>query len=331
MCSILMRRAAAAAASVATAAAAYHATASLRAELSPAPRALARRFTSKPPQPKQEGLQRKPLAESFRLNRRVALVTGASRGLGLAMAIGLADQGAHVVLGGRDAETLAVARAALLLQSPAAACSTVAFDAADEASCCAAVAEVARVAGHTPDILVNNAGINHRLPLDDFTLDKFNAVLAANLAGPFVLSRECARGMKARGWGRILNVGSIMSHVGREGLHAYASSKHAIAGLTRSLAAELGGDGVCVNCICPGYFPTDLTQRLQSDAAFSGAVRRRTPAGRWGRPDELAGPAVFLCSDAASYVNGTTLLVDGGMTSTFHERGGEADACMVGA
>jgi len=257
----------------------------------------------------------------FRLDGKVALVTGGSRGLGYAMAVGLAQQGAHVVIGGTNPTTLESARAALLEQVPAARCDVVAFDVGDAAACKAAVREVAACTGRSPDILVNNAGINRRLRLSEFDTETFEAVLRANLIGPFVLCREVAGPMQERGWGRIVNVGSIMSHVGAANLHAYCASKHALSGLTKSLATELGGDGVTVNCIAPGYFATDLTKPLRDNEGFDAKVRRRNPLGRWGIARELAGPCAFLCSDAASYVNGAMLVVDGGMISTFHPFG----------
>ena len=224
------------------------------------------------------------------------------------------------MLGGTRDDTLDAARSALLeaTSTPPARCSTIAFDVSDEAACVAAVAEVARRHGRSPDILVNNAGINHRSPLSDFSTERFNHVLRTNLNGPFVLSRECAKGMAQRGWGRIVNVGSIMGEIGRNGMHAYVASKHGVHGLTKCLAAELGGSGVTCNALAPGYIGTDLTSKLQRDPSFNAQITSRTPVGRWGTPREMAGPAVFLCSDAASYVNGVSLVADGGMIETFH-------------
>jgi len=171
------------------------------------------------------------------------------------MAVGLADLGATVVLHGSSPSNLEAARASLLQVSPAAQCSTVAFDVGDEAACRAAVAAVVQRHGRL-DILVNNAGINRRQPLDELETAKMQRVLDCNLIGPTVLAQEAAASMRQRGWGRIVNVGSIMSHVGRTGLLSYNCSKHALLGLTRALAAELGADGITVNTHTPRLPPS---------------------------------------------------------------------------
>jgi len=258
----------------------------------------------------------------FRLDGRIALVTGASRGLGFVMAHALAEHGAHVVLAGRDPQTLEAARCRILAESPTVSVSTVAFDVSSPDECAAAVADVVRVHGRV-DVLVNNAGVNYRRVIEEFSTKGFHGVLQTNLVGPFVLARECAIHMRRHGWGRIINVGSVMSHVGRAGLHAYVASKHGLEGLTKSLASELGTDGITVNCIGPGFFKTELTAGLRANASFEADISGRTPIGRWGSPTELAGPCVFLASEASSYVNGVTLVVDGGMIETLHAGGAD--------
>lgn len=295
-----------------------------------------------------EPLQSKSTTALFRLDGRVALVTGSTRGIGHAMAVGLADQGATVVLHGSSPTNLEAARTALLQANPAARCSIIAFDVGDEVACRAAVATVVQQHGRL-DVLVNNAGVNKRQPLDALSTDAYQRVLDCNLLGPAVLAQEAAAVMRKQGWGRIINVGSIMSHVGRTGLLPYCSSKHALLGLTRALAAELGADGITVNCVCPGYIETEFTAPIKRDSGFDAVVCDRNPQGRWGQASqakpshvsgdtqrratrtptppwlgqahEFRGVVAFLASDAASYVNGASLVVDGGFTESFHVGG----------
>ncbi len=250
----------------------------------------------------------------FSLDGRVALVTGASRGLGWAIAKGLAEAGAAVVLNSRDQATLEDRCAELTKAGYRAA--VAAFDVSDEAAIRDAVQGVVEKFGRL-DILINNAGITHRAPLDEFTTEAWQRVIDVNQTALFVLAREAAKPMVAQGWGRIVNVGSIMSTLGRPGIPAYVAAKHAVAGLTKALAIELGPQGINCNAIGPGYFTTEITTDLQANPEFDAHVKLRTPLGRWGKPEELAGVAIFLSSDAASYVNGHLLLVDGGVTVSF--------------
>ena len=253
-------------------------------------------------------------AHLFDLTGSRALVTGGGSGLGFALARGLARAGSRIVLNGRNRDKLAAAAAALAREGIEA--SLAPFDVTDGDAVAAGIAEVERVQGPV-DILVNNAAMNQRKPLEDFALEEWRALMAANLDGPFFVTRALLPAMKARRRGKIINICSIASDLGRPNIVPYAASKGAIKMLTRALAVELAPANIQVNGIAPGFFKTEMNAPLVADAEFSSWVARRTPAGRWGEPAEIAGAAVFLASSAADYVTGHVLYVDGGFSAAY--------------
>lgn len=248
----------------------------------------------------------------FSLSGRIVLITGASRGLGRAMAEAMAQAGAHVVLNGRDAAALEAAASAL--NEAGLKAETSRFDVTDEAAAAGAIRDLVDRHGRL-DVFVGNAGIQHRRRLLEFATEDWLRVLDTNLTAPFVLAREAARPMLVRGWGRIIFTGSIAGpRVARPTVPAYAAAKGGLDALTRALAVELGPRGITCNAIAPGFFATEMNAPLVADAQFTAWIAGRTPLGRWGELHEIGGAAVFLASDAASYINGHTLVVDGGMT-----------------
>ncbi len=241
---------------------------------------------------------------SFDLTGRTALVTGSTRGIGLALAQALAGAGARVAINGRTAEAVE-ARVAEIDGAVAAP-----FDVTDEEAVAAAVAALGQV-----DVLVNNAGIAIRQELVELGTDEWRQMLDANLTSAFLVSRLVARGMIVRGSGKIVNVCSVMSELARPTTGAYAATKGALKMLTRSMCAEWAQHGIQANGIAPGYVRTDLNVVLQTNAEFDAWLRARVPAGRWGEASELGGAVVFLASPASDFVNGQLLFVDGGLTA----------------
>ncbi|MDN3022144.1 SDR family oxidoreductase [Streptomyces sp. S.PB5] len=250
----------------------------------------------------------------FDISGRTALVTGSSRGIGLALARGLAEAGCTVVLNGRDGDRLGKAAAYLEAAGLPGDIHTAVFDVTDGASVAAGIADVEERVGPL-DILVNNAGMQLRAPLLEFTDPDWHRILDTNLTSAFLVGREAARRMTERGHGKIVNICSLQSEVVRPGIAPYAATKGALKMLTKGMCADWGPHGVQVNGLGPGYIETELTGALVADEEFSAWVRRRTPAGRWGRTEDLVGGLLFLASPAADFVSGQILYVDGGMTS----------------
>jgi len=252
----------------------------------------------------------------FDIRGHTALVTGSSRGIGRALAQGLLEAGCAVVLHGRDPAAVDRAGEALADTAKRAGSSVhgVVFDVTDEKAVTAGVTRAQDAVGAL-DILVNNAGMQHRMALLDLTDDAWHRVLDTNLTGAFLVGRAVARGMVPRGRGKIVNVCSVQAELARPGIAPYAASKGGLKMLTKSMAAEWAISGLQVNGIGPGYFETELTRSLVEDEQFDGWVRRRTPAGRWGRLEELVGALLFLASPASDFVNGQVIYVDGGISS----------------
>jgi gluconate 5-dehydrogenase len=249
----------------------------------------------------------------FDLSGKRALVTGSSQGIGLALARGMAAAGAEIVLNGRDMAKLTAA--AVALRNDGYTVHLLAFDATDHLGVRAAVDGFEAATGPI-DILVNNAGMQHRGPLEDFPADAFERLLQTNVASVFHVGQAVARHMIQRGAGKIVNIASVQSALARPGIAPYTATKGAVANLTKGMATDWAKYGLQCNALAPGYFVTPLNKALVDDPAFSEWLTKRTPAGRWGNVDELVGACIFLASAASSFVNGTTIYVDGGITAS---------------
>jgi len=247
----------------------------------------------------------------FDLSGKIALVTGAYRGLGFAIATGLARAGATVVLNARKAD--AVDEAAQALREQGLAADTSVFDVTDRAAVRAAVTAIQAAHGGV-DILFNNAGIQRRGALVDFSQSDWDAVIATNLTAPFIVSQAVLPGMIANRRGKIVHIASLMSEMARPSVVPYTAAKGGVRQLTRGMAVELAPHNIQVNAIAPGYFATEMNRALLDNAEFTSWVNKRTPAGRWGNPTEIAGLAVFLASSASDYLTGQMMIIDGGMS-----------------
>ena len=253
------------------------------------------------------------MKDLFDIRDRLALVTGSTRGLGNALARGLAEQGAHVILHGRRQEAAEEAARKLAAETGASV-DAVAFDVTDPEAVKAAIDPLVERLG-VPDILVNNAGLQKRAPFNDFDPADWEAVIATNLSSAFYVSKALSPAMSKRGSGKIVNIGSVQSKLARETIVPYAASKGGVALLTQGMAADLARYGIQVNCLSPGYFQTDMNQALWQDDDFNAWIEKRTPAQRWGQVEELVGTLIYLCSGASNFVSGQNVFVDGGMTS----------------
>jgi gluconate 5-dehydrogenase len=249
----------------------------------------------------------------FDLTGRTALVTGSSQGIGFALARGLADAGARVVINGRDADRLGTA--AELLKRDGHDVAVAAFDVTDGSAARDGVARLERDVGPLT-ILVNNAGIQRRAPLEDYKEETWHEIIRANLDSVFLVGQAAARHMIPRGYGKIINICSVQSELGRPGIAPYTATKGGVKMLTKGMAIDWGKHGIRVNGLGPGYFETELNAALVADAAFSAWVSGHTPLQRWGRVEELAGAAIYLSAAASDFVTGHILYVDGGITAS---------------
>jgi len=253
------------------------------------------------------------MSTPFDLTGRRALVTGSSRGIGLAIARSLLEAGAHVVVHGRNTSAVGETADALARDFGADAVSTAVFDVTAEEAVIDGIRGI-EAAGPL-DILVNNAGLQHREPLLEVSLENWERVIRTDLTSAFLVGRTAARAMVARGSGAIVNICSVQTDLARPTIGAYTAAKGGLRNLTKAMTAEWAGSGVRVNGVAPGYIRTELTQALVDDPAFNSWVLGRTPVGRWGEPEDIGGAVVWLSSDASRFVSGQVVFVDGGMTA----------------
>lgn len=255
----------------------------------------------------------KPTLELFDLTGKRALITGSSRGIGFALAQGLAGAGAEILLNGRDSHALG--DAAKTLAEQGATVKALAFDVTSPDS-------IEEAIGHTEteigpiDILINNAGMQYRGSMEDVPHDKFEQLMVTNVNSVFYVSQAVVKNMISRKAGKIINICSVTTALARAGITPYSASKGAVANMTKGMAADWAKHGLNINGIAPGFFKTELTKEVAADEAFSTWLENRTPMGRWGEVKELVGAATYLASDAASFVNGHILYVDGGIVAT---------------
>lgn len=253
------------------------------------------------------------MTDLFSLVDRVAVITGSSKGIGFALARGLASAGARVVLNGRDQKRLGAA--AETLRAAGIKVSISAFDASAPKEVSEGIGRIEADTGPI-DILINNAGMQFRTPLEDYPYQTWQELFRTNVDSAFLVGQAVARKMIPRGRGKIVNIASVQSELARPGIAPYTATKGAIKQLTRGMATDWAKYGLQINAIAPGYFKTELNQALVDNPEFSAWLEKRTPAGRWGDVEELVGAAIFLCSDASSFINGHTLYVDGGITAS---------------
>tara|TARA_B100001057_G_C22558406_1_gene836281 strand:- start:15 stop:785 length:771 start_codon:yes stop_codon:yes gene_type:complete len=250
--------------------------------------------------------------ELFNLKGKRALITGSSQGIGYALAKGLDEAGAEIILNGRNKEKLGKAAKALTPQNNL---YQLSFDVTDQNETDNVVNKFESEIGPI-EILINNAGMQHRAPLEDFPPDMFEQLLRTNISSIFNVSQVVARHMIKRGSGKIINVASVQTSLARPGIAPYTATKGAVGNLTKGMATDWAKYGIQCNAIAPGYFDTPLNAALVADKEFTSWLEKRTPTGRWGKVEELVGASIFLSSNASSFVNGHTLYIDGGITAS---------------